>query len=1238
MNVTNDARPGDDEVRRLQSFINDLISVQALPAIWDRQDASHIVGTLLDVLVSVLRLDFAYARLSDSIIGPPAEMVRLAGRRTSDPAPESIRQAISPWLAGGPHVQPLIVPHPLVRGNAAIWPFPLGLAEKLGVVICGTARTDFPTKAETILARVAVNQAVVGLQEARLLGEQMKHAAELELRITERTGQLTAVKDELAAELAAMTRLHQLSTRLLARAELQPLLEEILDATMALLHADFGNVQLYNPKTQALEIVAHRGFKKDFLDYFNLVQEGTASCGMAWQRGERVVVEDVLTDRGFAPHLEIVAAAGYRAVQSTPLFRHNGEPLGMISTHFRQPHRPSERELRLTDLYARQAVELIERKRAEEALCTSEEHFRHLVEGVKDYALYMLDLDGRVVTWNDGAKRMKGYSSEEILGRHISLFYEPHDVESGQPQRALTEAVATGRFEDEGWRVRKDGSRFWANIIVTALKDETGGIRGFSKMTRDMTERKRTNEALRESEARFRSYFELGLIGMAITSPTKGILEVNDELCRILGFERGELLQKTWVEMTHPNDRAADVENFNRVMAGEMDGYTLDKRWICKEGRVIDSIVAAKCLRLADGSVDYFVGLVLDTTERKRSEKKLHRSEANLAEGQRLSHTASWAWNVATGEVFWSQELFRIYGLAPERVKPGYSSVLSYIHPEDRLRAQKTFEDAVREKRDYELAYRVVWVDGTIRHVNNIAHPVFDEAGTLTEYVGTTIDTTERIQAEEKLRRSEANLAEGQRISHTGSWAWNTATEEMFCSQELLRIFGLDAPNAKPRHEDFLLLIHSEDQPRVREAFDRAVRTRSNYDVKYRILRDGRSIRHIHNVAHPVLNESGELHELVGTAVDITERKQAEEAVRKAHKHVDLILTSISDQFCSLNKDWRFTYFNQHAAAQMKLLGKDAGQLIGKVLWEEFPDLPNEANLRRVMSERVPITDEFYYPALGEWVENHMYPSHDGGLVTFQRYITARKQTEEELHKTQAELAHVTRVTTMGELAASIAHEINQPLGAIVNNSNVGLRLVNGARGLSHELRAVLSDIVHDANRASDIITRIRAMTRRALPEKILLQLKDVIADVLALANRELTERRITVRTEFPENLPFVSGDRVQLQQVLLNLVMNSIEAMSDVADEQRVLTIRGMRDELAGHAAVRITVHDLGSGFRPEDSERLFESFYTTKLHGLGMGLRISRSIVEAHGGRLWATANDGPGATISCTLLTEA
>jgi C4-dicarboxylate-specific signal transduction histidine kinase len=299
--------------------------------------------------------------------------------------------------------------------------------------------------------------------------------------------------------------------------------------------------------------------------------------------------------------------------------------------------------------------------------------------------------------------------------------------------------------------------------------------------------------------------------------------------------------------------------------------------------------------------------------------------------------------------------------------------------------------------------------------------------------------------------------------------------------------------------------------------------------------------------------------------------------------------------------------------------------------------MPNKENVQRVLTKRIPITDELYYAPLDEWVENHMYPSHDGGLVTFQRYITARKRTEEELRKTRAELGHVTRLTTMVELAASIAHEINQPLGAVVNNSNVALRLASAADDSRHELVEVLFDIVNDANRASAIIARIRAVMRKSAPEKTSLRFKDVVADVLAVTQRELAERRIEVRTELPEDLPSVSADRVQLRQALLNLVMNGIEAMESVENERRILTIRGQRDALEGQPAVLITVRDFGSGFSPEDREHLFDVFYTTKPEGMGMGLRISRSIIEAHGGRLWAQANEDMGATFLFSLPAE-
>jgi len=715
-----------------------------------------------------------------------------------------------------------------------------------------------PTPEELRRAKVALENEIAEREQAQSSLAAARN--DLELRTNERTEELRAVKEELAAELGAMTRLHEFSTRLLATTELQPLLEEVLTATIALLNADFGNIQLYNPKSQALEIVAHRGFQQDFLDHFSSVHESSAACGRALGRGERVIIEDVLADPDFEPHRAIAASAGFRAVQSTPLFSRNGEPLGMISTHFRQPHRPPERDLRLTDLFARQAAEMIERKQAEKALMESDERFRHLIEGVKEYAIFMLDPDGRVITWNEGAERIKGYSGQEILGQHISVFYEPGDIELGKPDEALRFAIAEGRFEDEGWRVRKDGSRFWANVVLTALKDEAGTLRGFAKVTRDIT-------------------------------------------------------------------------------------------------------------------------------ERKQAEEELRRSEAYLAEGQRLSHTGSWGWNVSGEEVFWSGETFRILGVDPKVVKPSYQFFLQHVHPEDRAFVEQVLDRANRDRSEFKMEFRIVLPDGSTKHIQSLGHPVPKESG-LAEFVGAVMD------------------------------------------------------------------------------------------------------------------------------------------------------------------------------------------------------------------------------------------------------VTGQKSAEEAFSRTQAELAHVTRLRTMGELAASIAHEVSQPLGAIVNNGNFCVRLADATRASPYEAREALLEIVRDANRASAIIGRIRAMTQRSTPEKTPLNVRDLVFDVLALARRELDRNRIAVRPDLAEDLPCVSGDRVELQQVLLNLVMNGIEAMSREEDERRVLTISGARDDLDGKGAVRIAVQDYGVGLRPGAMDRLFDAFYSTKPNGIGMGLRISRTIVEAHGGRLWATANAGPGATFLCAL----
>jgi C4-dicarboxylate-specific signal transduction histidine kinase len=243
---------------------------------------------------------------------------------------------------------------------------------------------------------------------------------------------------------------------------------------------------------------------------------------------------------------------------------------------------------------------------------------------------------------------------------------------------------------------------------------------------------------------------------------------------------------------------------------------------------------------------------------------------------------------------------------------------------------------------------------------------------------------------------------------------------------------------------------------------------------------------------------------------------------------------------------------------------------------------------------------------------------------------TEAKRAQGALQAAQAELAHATRVTTLGELTASIAHEVNQPLAGIVTNAEASLRWLAREPSQTEEARHAVQRIIRDAERASGVVRRIRALSKKAAPEMTRLDINDVVNDAMQLVQREVLNHRVALRLELASGLAAVLGDRVQLQQVIINLVMNGIEAMSEVAEQQRRLVVRSQ----ARDGQVVVAVQDAGTGIDPDNANRLFSAFYTTKANGMGMGLSISRSIVEAHGGRIWATNNEGPGATIQFTL----
>src|SRR6266852_5590239 len=452
--------------------------------------------------------------------------------------------------------------------------------------------------------------------------------------------------------------------------------------------------------------------------------------------------------------------------------------------------------------------------------------------------------------------------------------------------------------------------------LLTSLVD-----RRFATQTLEVQE-----EKLQQSEAYLSEAQRLSHTGSFGWRVSTGEIIWSEETFRIFQYD---LLTKPTVELVlqrvHPEDAALVRQTIGRAAQDGKD-FDFEHRLLMPDGSVKHVHVVAHAERDESGELE-FVGAVMDSTESKRAEKKLRRSEESLLEAQKLSHTGSWRHDVASGAVIVSPEIYRIHDIKPYDDASNKEFFFSRFHPEDRKRVVDLFERAEIEKTEFQVDYRIVLPDGTIKHLHTIGRPILNESGDLVEFVGTAMDVTAAKQAEEALRRSEGYLAEAQRLTRTGSWAWNVATRHsVYWSQENYRLFGFDPEGGIPSDEAFYQHIHPEDRDRVRrQVFLERPEEGSHFDVEFRIVLPGGAIKYVRSTGHPVRNISGDLLEYVGTSIDVTEHKRADE-------------------------------------------------------------------------ER------------------------------------------ERLRQAQAELAHVSRVTTMGELTASLAHEVNQPIAAAVTNANTCLR------------------------------------------------------------------------------------------------------------------------------------------------------------------------------------------------------
>lgn len=505
--------------------------------------------------------------------------------------------------------------------------------------------------------------------------------------------------------------------------------------------------------------------------------------------------------------------------------------------------------------------------------------------------------------------------------------------------------------------------------------------------------------------------------------------------------------------------------------------------------------------------------------------RDLQESKARFEEAQRVANVGYWIWNLETDRVSWSDETYRIFGLSPQADPIDIGTVRDLIHAEDRESVFQAAQEAIVGGARPDSEHRVVRPDGEVRTVHSLGDLKRDTSGRPYEMFGTVQDITDRKRAEEalhrmthELRRQQAYLAEAQSFTHTGSWAWNVVTREIYhSSDENARLYGFDPSEGPIPWERFYETVLAEDEPQVREQLESAVRAGEDYQIDLRIRRNGDgSIRLLHTRGHHVASDQPG--DYFGTTMDVTDRKHAE-----------------------LERD--------------------------------------------------------------------------------------------RLRQLEADLSHINRVNMMGELAAALAHEIKQPIAASITSASTCLRWLAYDPPNLERARAAATRSELEGNRAADVIDRLRSLYKKGKPpERHMVDVGDVIGEMTALLGTEATRHGVVIHSDMGADTPRIVADRVQLQQVFMNLMLNAIEAMKGTGGE---LTIR-VRSDSNDHIIVSIS--DTGVGLPSEGAERIFEPFQTTKPEGMGMGLAITRSIVESHGGRVWATANEGAGATFHLSLSSEA
>ncbi|MHC4132665.1 MAG: PAS domain S-box protein [Planctomycetota bacterium] len=866
--------------------------------------------------------------------------------------------------------------------------------------------------------------------------------------------------------------------------------------------------------------------------------------------------------------------------------------------------------------------EIAERSRMEKALLESEKNFKSLVQTAPSVIL-SLSPDYKIIEFNEEAEKVYGCKRDDAIGKnYIETFIPPQvkekvaeDIEkvlNGQPTRGFENTVKT-----------IDGSERILMWNVNRVVDEKGNSLGIIAAGQDITERKETEAALIFTQ------FAVDKASVAAywMGPDAKLTYVNDTACHSLGYSRQELLSMTVHDIDPNFPPEAWPDHWSELK--EKGSLTLESLHRSKEGKEIPVIIAANFIEF-DGK-EYNCAFARDITDQKQAEEALRNS---------LQTSHDIVQTIPSGLFLYQYEppdKLILLNANPEAQRLTGINVQDFIG--------KDFNELWPQAKAAGIADAFLNVAKTGQHFDN--EELVYEDQKLQGFFRTRVfslpgnrlavafeNVTERKRAEQALLESEERYRSLIEHIPTVSWKTDENGNTVFISPNVEQVYGYTFEEICQQGKELWFdRIHPDDREKVLNVYKSLFAEAKKFDIEYRIQKKDGDWIWLHDKSENIVEQNG-IRYAYGAFLDITKRKKAEEALRNSEEKFRNYIDNAPDGVMVVNREGRFIDANKAACQITGYPKEDLLNLsITDILTPEsqqagIDHFNNVTNFGCASSEMLYKTKD---GNLGYWNVDTVKLSEDR-FLGFIKDITERKKAEQQVQTHQTELAHAWRLNTMGEMSTGMAHELNQPLCAVLNYAQACSRLVKDKEQLnSNQLDEALEQIITQTTRAGEIIRRIRHLVGKREPEMMPVGINEIVREVLDMETSEAEQQYISIETQLDEHLPGIMADRIEIEQVILNLVRNAFEAMNQIEPGDRHLTIKTTKTD---DNKVMFDIRDNGKGLSPDDTEKVFDSFFTTSPNGLGIGLSISRTIIEAHNGHLWAESNPDRGATFKFTL----